>query len=237
MTSSASSSDRKSILALAGVLAAVSLQLLFWWNARDLRPDVEILGEAPALATVDLVSLGDRQAFYRVQALALQNAGDLDGRVTPLRDMDFPRLIGWFELMDRLDHRASAVITLAAYFYGQTTVKADAVLIARYLRRHALAEPATKWRFLAHAVYLARYRGDDPLLALEIARDLAALDVPDLPPWTRQMQAFILADVGDREAARDVMRVILETDTTLQAEERHFIEQFLRLRLGDGGDR
>ena len=69
------------------------------------------------------------------------------------------------------------------------------------------------------------------------ARDLAALGVPDLPPWTRQMQAFILADVGDREAARDVMRVILETDTTLQAEERHFIEQFLRLRLGDGGDR
>ena len=217
-------------------MAAVTLQLLFWWNTRELRPPNDVLDEPPGLLAVDIVSLSDRQAFFRLQTLELQNTGDLNGRITPLRDLDYERLVRWFALMDRLDARSGAIVSLAGFFYGQTGGKADVRRIAEYLRRHALADPERKWRFLAHAVYLARYRADDVPLALEIARDLAALPVAGLPVWTRQMHAFILADVGDREAARDIMEVILATDAGLGEEERTFIRLFIERRLRGDGD-
>jgi len=231
MTSSASSSDRRPALALLAVLGAVALQLAFWWHTRTLQPPADTLGAPPELAEVDFVSLSDRQAFFRINLLALQNAGDLNGRITPLAQMDYGRLVGWFELLGRLDVQSNAVLTLAGYFYGETTVARDVRAVAQYLRRAALRDPAARWRFLAHAIYLARYRAGDVPLALEMANDLARLDVPDLPVWTRQMRAFILADVGEREAARDVMQVILETDPNLSPEERNFIDHFLTQRL------
>ena len=59
---------------------------------------------------------------------------------------------------------------------------------------------------------------------------LAALDAPGLPIWTRQMPAFVLAKVGAKEAARDLMEAILE-DPNVPPEEQEFMRAFIDERL------
>ena len=53
---------------------------------------------------------------------------------------------------------------------------------------------------------------------------------PGLPIWTRQMPAFVLAKVGAKEAARDLMEAILE-DPNVPPEEQQFMREFIDERL------
>jgi hypothetical protein len=45
--------------------------------------------------------------------------------------------------------------------------------------------------------------------------------------WARQMPAFLLAEAGEREAARDLMATILATDANLSPDEIALIERFI----------
>jgi hypothetical protein len=69
------------------------------------------------------------------------------------------------------------------------------------------------------------HRLHDLPLALAVARHLAGLPEGEVPLWVRQMPAFVLAEVGEREAARDLMATILATDTNLSPDEAGLIER------------
>ena len=233
MILSASSSDgsrRTRILALLVLLVAVMAQMVLWWNTRGLALRADGLREPPSIGEIDMLALGDRQFFFRSYALELQVGGDLGGRVTPLKDYDYDRLYRWFSLLDHADTRSNMVPTLAGYLYGNTPKVEGLRPIVQYLREHARADPERKWRFMAHAVWLAAHRLKDRALALEVAGELAALPAR-MPIWTRQMRAFILAEAGEKETARDILRVILATDPSLSPQERYFMERFIAERL------
>jgi hypothetical protein len=53
------------------------------------------------------------------------------------------------------------------------------------------------------------------------------LPADQVPLWARQMPAFLLAEVGEREAARDLMATILATDANLSPDEIALIERFI----------
>lgn len=233
MILSASSSDgdrRVRVVALLVLLVAVLAQMALWWNTRAVAPRSEGLREPPAMGEIDMLAMGDRQYFFRSHALELQVGGDLGGRVTPLTDYDYERLYRWFTLLDHADRRSNMVPTLAGYLYGNTPKVEGLRPVIRYLREHARSDPQRKWRFMAHAVWLASHKLGDQALALDVAEELAALPVR-MPVWTRQLRAFILADRGEKETARDILRVILATDPNLAPQERHFIERYIAERL------
>ena len=80
----------------------------------------------------------------------------------------------------------------------------------------------------------------DVHLALKLANRLASLP-PDekRPTWTRQMPAFVLTAMGQKDAARAIMEKIMETDKTLQPNENNFMRSYIEERLSDndsGGD-
>ena len=208
------------ILLAAQVALAVALH-----DATRLAPLVPPPPPAPALT---LFALGDAQLAYRLGGLALQNFGDSGGRATPLADYDYDRVIGWIEALVRLDGRAWYVPMLAANYYSQTPVAADARAILGFLERHALARPAVRWRLLAHAVQIARHRLADLPLALALARRLAALEIESMPIWTRQIPAQILAEMGETEAARVEIEALARRFPDLAEAEarwqRHFLD-------------
>ena len=94
---------------------------------------------------------------------------------------------------------------IASFYFGaldDTTEKLRPLI--HYLYEVGNAAEGEKWRWLAHAVYLARFKLQDLDLAYKMALDLAALanqDGSDLPNWARQMPAFILNAKGDKQAA------------------------------------
>jgi hypothetical protein len=216
---------------LVVLLAALVAHGALAWHHRPLQAGWPGVPSPPTEALAPLLTLGDDQLFYRIAAFGLQNMGDGGGRATPLAHHDYGRLEAWLRLLDRLDPQADYAPTLAGYYFGQSPKPDDLRRIVAYLTAVGARDPARHWRWLAHAVYLARHRLHDVDLALAVARHLAGLAGTEAPLWVRQMPAFVLADVGEREAARDLLETILATDRNLSAGEivfmRHFIDQRL----------
>ncbi len=220
---------RRYILAL---LIGLAGQLLFWSFAHNIRIPWSGVGVAPTPFIAGVTGLGDTQLYYRAAGLGLQNMGDWAGELTPLSRYDYGRLAGWFTLLSQMDPNSQFVPSLAAYYFGLSHNPEQVRHVIGYLQQLAAENPRLHWRWLAYSVYLARYRVKDPVLGLELARQLAALPVSDMPIWTRQLPAFVLADAGEREAARDILEAILATTPDLHPTEQFFIRNYIDSRLG-----
>ncbi len=219
------------VKALIAVLLALSLQVVFWSQTRHLTAGWAGVPPAPAPRVALALALGDRQFLYRASAFALQNMGDEGGRVTPLRNYDYRRLGGWFQLLDAFDAESQYLPVLVGYYFGLTPNTEDLRIVISYLARIAVRDPERNWRWLMHAVYLARHRVKDTRLALDLAYRAAALDAPGIPLWTKQMPALVLAEIGETEAARDLFEALLESDPNIPPEEMDFMKDFIDRRL------
>ena len=211
------------------LLVLLGLQITLAQNLWQIRATKEQL--LPPLISADYVnflSLSDPQFFFRTMIFTIQHTGDLNGQRVPLKDYDYTKLLNWFTLLERLDPDSQLPPLLAGYYFSSTPDPQQIQQIIDYLVRHAQTYPQTKWRWLVHAIYLARHRLHDLPQALKLSYILARLDVPGLPTWTKQMPAFILVDMNDTDAARTLMESILTSDPTLSNEEKSFINSYLK---------
>ena len=194
---------------------AFCLNCIVWIVTRDKQVQWINVPPVPPLSIAALPALGDFQLAYRTLGVTIQNLGDEGGQVTPLVDYDFNRLGQWFHVMDRLDPQSDYIPYLASFYFGAVRggeAKKKLRPVAEYLYKAGQSSEGQKWRWLAHAVYLARFKLDDLdwayKMSLELS-DLARNERPDLPHWARQMPAFILNEQGEKEAALNMMIGIL----------------------------
>ena len=217
--------------ALAAVLITLGLQGAFWWQTRELQAGWEGVPPAPSNQVAKALAMGDGQFLYRAATFVLQNMGDEGGRVTPLKDYDYQRLGQWFSLLDRFDPQSEFLPVLVGYYFSQSQNPDDVRIVISFLAHIAIRDPERNWRWLAHAIYLARHRVKDMDLALSLAYRMAAIKSPGIPIWARQMPAFVLADVGEKEAARDLMEAIMDSQIDLDPAEIEFMRDFIETRL------
>lgn len=187
------------------------LNIGLWLRTHDLRP---AWGNVPPVTTeraTTMMALGDQQFGYRMIGLMLQNLGSTGGKEQGFQTYNYGRLGEWFGLASRLDPESNFVPALAAYYYGATRKVADLTPIIDYLAAVGHQPQKQKWRWLAHAVYLARYDQGDLNKALMLANQLAALPRDDMPPWARQMPVFVMNAQGDKQAAYALMMGILSS--------------------------
>jgi hypothetical protein len=215
----ASLHDNRPHLATLSLILAASLQVAFSLWASQIRIEEAIVPEPPPRSQLQAFAFGDGQLLYRALGLEMQNFGDTGGRFTPMGDYDYALLKTWFERLDELDPRSDYVAAIASDYYAVSAKPADIRLVVDFLLTHARRDPATKWRWMARAAYLARHKLGDRRYALDIARELAALSDPGLPVWVRAMPAYVLAEIGEREAASDLLNAILASDPKITPEE------------------
>jgi hypothetical protein len=165
--------------------------------------------DTPDQKKASLLALGDEQLAYRQNAFMLQNLGYGLAKDVALKDYDYQNLKDWFFLQDTLDPVSDVTPMLAAYYYGAVSDKTKLPYVIDYLTHIGQSEIKEKWRWLAHAVFLARYEMDDLDRALELSYLMAENKNPNMADWARQMPAFILAEKGDDEAAYQIMINIL----------------------------
>jgi len=204
----------------------------FWTYSRNLRADWLNVPPVPNYREADFLALGDQEFAYRSAGLMLQNLGNSAGRDFSLRDFDYEQLGQWFVLMDYLDPHSDYMPFLAARYYGSVSDpdKLDPVL--DYLEVAGQRPEGEKWRWLGHAVFLARYMQEDLNKALDLAYKLAAVDNPDVASWARQMPAFILQAKGDEEAAYGIMLNILASGAqNLPPAEIYFMREYICEKL------
>lgn len=197
-------------LVFAGLLFG---NFAFWAHARHILPKWGNVPPAPRVGAAAFSGIGDTEISYRLAGYFLQNLGNVGGDFEPLKDYNYDRLGDWFRVAQSLDPRANYVPFMAAYYFGAVQEDHPEKLtpVIDYLAAEGQLPYPQKWRWLAQAIYLARFKQHDIDKALKLADLLAGLKT-DTAPWARQMPAFIHLQMGDKQAAYEIMTHMLATE-------------------------
>lgn len=213
----------------------LGLNLFVWKASNTMQPNWLNVPPAPSERGAVAMALGDRQLAYRSGSITLQNFGDTGGHYRPFTEYNYKNLRQWFFMLHGVDPASEVVPILAGYYFGVSKDKEQLRQVVAYLSVVGEIPVSEKWRWLAHAVYLARHGMKDLDLALALAQKLARQRPVDeeLPGWARQMPAFIMEAQGDEGAARQFMMNMLENESdTLNRNELNFLKYFLVERVG-----
>lgn len=212
------------------VLVTAFLLQLVW--AGSLRPPPQAVAQdlhaPPALETANLYSLGDNVALARYLMLWLQSFDVQPGISLGFIELDYDRLIAWLRLILELDPESGYVLLSAARVYAEVPDAVKKRQMLEFVAEEFLDDPDRRWRWLAHAVYVARHRLDDFDLALHYAQMLHDHTSPGaVPHWARQMHIYTLEQMGDVEAAMVLLGGLIESGAITDAHELNFLQRRL----------
>lgn len=177
-----------------------------------------------------VLALGDPLALSRFTMLWLQGFDHQPGISVPFAQLDYHYLAGWLDNVLALDPRSHYPLLSAARIYGEVPDDTKKRIMLEFVHKKFLLNPDNRWQWMAHAVYVAKHRIGDMQLALDYARELRLHTTADSAPgWARQMELFILEDMGEIESAKVLLGGLLESGVISDRNELRFFEQ----RLGD----
>lgn len=206
----------------------VFANLMFWSYSKNVVKPWSNVPQAPLKTHAVMTTLGDKQLAYRFYAMMLQNFGSVGGQYVSLKEYDYSRLQNWFLLEDYLDPVSDAVPMMAAYYYGAVMDDDKQDKVLDYLAVVGARPEGNKWRWLAHAVYLAQHEQENNDRALELAYILAENKNPNMSDWAKQMPVFILRSQGETELAYDIMLNILVSNVdTLHPNEINYMTDYI----------
>lgn len=216
------------LLLLLGLHVAIALQ-------RELpRPDIRSLPEVPALAYLRLMGLGNEPFLSRMVILWLQAHDYQQGVSVPYKELDYRRVMGWLDASLDLDPDNSYPLLLASRVYASVNDPDRQRQMLEFVAQKFVERPAERWQWLAHAVYVAKHRLHDQELALRYARLLSDNTTPQqAPDWARQMHIFILADMGEVEAAKVLLGALVESGELSDPNERAYLLRRLEAAEAD----
>lgn len=214
------------------LLLVLACNIGLWSSVRGQQDKWLNVPPAPDVRFAASYGLGDAQLSYRSMGLMIQNMGDSGGRTVSLQDYNYHELVKWFFLADTLDPVSNYVPYLAAFYFGGVQEPEKFRPVLDYLEQVGSRSEGEKWRFLAHAVYLARFELEDQDTALSLATKLARVNNPKMPGWARQMPAFIMNTQGKKEAAYALLLEMLKTDPEkLAPNEANFLRWYICERI------
>jgi len=217
------------------LLVALILNIAFWLYGRSHQSVWVNVPPPPNQSQQTGAGLSDSQLAYRSFSLMLQNTGDYGGSSRSLIEYDYDQLSEWFSVMDNLDNRSDFVAYLAAYYFGATNDETKLRPLTMYLADTGERDYKEKWRWLAHAAYLARFEIKDMDLALGYAERLSALEKKhkmELPSWASQMHIYIRNLQGNKDEAYGMMLEILRTEADkMHPNEVNFIRDYICTRI------
>ena len=195
------------------LLAALCMQLCCsHWDA-PARARERDLPVAPAAGLLRLAGMGEPGATARALMLWLQAFDDQPGVSIPFARLDYARVIGWLHALLALDNRFQYPLLSASRVYTQTPDQGRQRQMLEFVYQRFLEDPARRWPWLAHGIYIARHRLADLPLALKYASALRVNTSADnAPRWVAQLELPILEQLGEPERARSVMAALLASD-------------------------
>lgn len=222
------SSVPRPVIILLGIGLIAQLALHGSRSGPEVRQ--EPLPEPPQEQLLNIASLGDPTAFSKLLMLWLQGFDHQPGISIPFIRLDYDRLTGWLERILALDPGSSYPLLSAVRIYSEVPDETKKRRMLDFVYNKFLENPAARWQWLAHAVYVAKHRLQDKQLALHYARELRLKTSPQTAPdWARQMELFVLEDIGELESARILLGGLIESG---EITDRREIE-FLLSRLGE----
>ena len=216
-----------------GVLALLVLGLSaqIAYKAGSPRPiaRADDLSPPPGIGVLRLASFGEPVALAKALMLYLQAFDYQSGTQVPYRDLDYDRLEAWLSRILELDPQGQYPLMAASRLYAEIPIESKQRSMLEFVYREFFHDPNRRWPWLAHATVLAKHRLHDLPLALRYAKAVERYAVArDVPVWARQMQAFILEDMNELEAARLIIGGYLQSGVVTDPGELKFLEEHLK---------
>ena len=225
--------DERPLAAVPGwvwfTLALALAAQIGWQISRPQAPRAaSALPPPPAPGVLRLASFGEPAAAARLAMLYLQSFDLHAGNDIPYRDLDYGRLIGWLRAILATDPRSQYPLFAAARIYAENPDPRKARAALEFVYQEFLKDPNGRWRWLAHAALLAKYRLKDLPLALRYATAVDRLTTArDVPLWAKQMRLFVLEDMDELEAAKVMLGGLLASGQIKDPAELRFLKQHL----------
>lgn len=204
------------------------MQILWHYNFTKFELKQRPLPEPPTYKTASIFSFGEKTALAKLTMLWLQSFDNQPGVSIPLKNINYEILIKWLDLILKLDERAYSPLLAAIRFYAEVPVFYKQYLMTEFVFKKFLEAPNQRWVAMAHAVYISKHKMKNLLLAAKYARELR-LNVTDknIPHWARQMEFFILEDMGEFESAKILIGALLESGELKDPKQINFLIQKL----------
>jgi len=212
-----------------GALLAATIALQLFWHSLQPAPTARAaaLPPAPEIAGLRAASFGEPVATTQMLLLYLQAFDNQPGISIPFRELDYNRVAGWLAAALRLDPRSSYPLMMASQLYGQVLDTGKQRAMCDFVRARFLEAPDARWRWLAHCAIMAKHRLKDSALALRYAADITR-HAGSASGWARQMQIFILEDMGETESAKVLLGGLLASGEVTDPSELNFLTERLQ---------
>jgi hypothetical protein len=148
------------------------------------------------------------------------------GEIVLFEKLDYGRLSGWLETISDLDPLSDYSSMVAAGVFIEVKDRQRQLAMIALVRRLFMAGPEVHWRWMAQAVMFSKYRLLDLPLALSLARELReAAQGKNIPDWASELEAYLLHDLGELEAALLLIGTMIEEGTITDPDELRFLNQ------------
>ncbi len=207
--------------------------LQIYWSSRSVPTKIEIkpLPSPPTQIESQLMGLGDSIAISRLFMLWLQAFDNQPGISVPFKNLDYSRVIHWLETILTLDPKGQYPLLAAARIYGAIANNEKKRQMLEFIFEQFSQDPNARWPSMAHAIYIAKHQLKDHPLALRFAHAIAQQVTADnIPSWVKQMEIYILEDMGEIESAKILIGGLLASGTMTDPHELQFLQEHL-LRL------
>lgn len=216
---------RAALLLWPALLLLLAAQVWFSRDMRDIRPAIDRMPPPPSETVLKGMAFGDDEFLYRATALWLQDIGEGGGRLKPLREIDYDRVVAWLQALDGLDPEAEFAHTVAAKEFGQVAIDPARVRkIVLYIRGIGLSDPPRRWAWLVWAAEMAEHALKDKELSRLMAGDFARITDRTVPAWVRGLASPLYHFAGDDIAAKAAREALIKSDPGFEEEREREIE-------------
>ncbi|MCK5718972.1 MAG: hypothetical protein KAH84_03360 [Thiomargarita sp.] len=186
------------------VTLVLILTLQITWNhyLPSFPAKIEHLTTPPQLELLQILSLGDNIVGSKLLMLWLQAFDSQSGQFLSYRQFDYDTLRIWLKRILQLDPKSQYPLLAASHFYSMVNDTTKKKQMLNFVYKQFFIDPDNRWQWLAHASLIAKHRLKDLPLALKYAQAIAAHSSENMPFWAKEMQIFILEDMGELEQVR-----------------------------------
>ena len=212
------------------LVLTIGVQLLYHSQQEPIVAAADDLQLPMSTRTYVLSSLGEPIAMSKLLNLWLQAFDNQPGLSISFKQLNYERLTKWLDTILELDPRGHYPMLVAARVYGSVQDRKRQRIMTDYIFYKFNQNPNRHWRWLAHAIIIAKHELKDMALALKYADALAnKADGKHVPFWAKDMKIIVLEDMGEVEAAKILVGGLIASGEITDKYELAFLEEKIRV--------
>lgn len=203
-------------------------QIFLQQHLDSLEVEIRPLPQPPSYEAAILASLDTPTFAAQFMMLWLQSFDVQPGISLPFRELDYSTLSAWLSRILELNPDGQYPLLSAARVYAEVQDPQRQRMMLDFVAKEFERDPDRRWPWLAHAVYVAKHRLKDIDYALALSERMAAhQDNKLIPAWARQMNIFVLEDMGELESAKVLLGGLLDSGKITDSHEQWFLSNRL----------